>query len=990
MANKVLHKKSVKLNSIPSGTTLDYGEIAVNYNEQSPFLSIRTSGATTENYVKFIDETAISDLVSKSEGELQGQIDEINKIVEENELVTANALNMLNSNINNLFETKAEVEHDHDELYYSKEVVDKKLEEFQQAGDYAPIEHDHVSGDITDSIAGKTGITASATQLVQGKAVYEYVDDVTSGFCTTETFDETIENLNKQIVETYLTIGEYREDEFVVANSLALLDNSINELSYSKADVVSFVGEGGTIVEFEDDGSIVISSHPEVKPTESNGDNTTGTEITIPVFSVNEYGHVESFGTKKHTITKADLGLSVALNYCGTTTTELVDGSTTNPVIINGNNHNAVAGCVVFYGDKEFIYNGSVWEEFGYPVDLSGYQPKGEYKTVQTAVTTATATTGNATSYVDAISQNTNGVISYTKKTIPTANTSTTGLMSSSDKTKLDGVATGATKVEISNLLTGGTKLGTITINGKGTDLYCNNDTKYKLCVGPTTEVTSNVAANGNVFLNLIENGISTYSHKISGSQGINVTSDSNGNITITGTEYISLEDYEKDEKVVATALTVLDERLLVLEENSIPNISRSLIVSSGSTITTGSSVPIGNGNVYLNYIEDDAVTSSINVVGSGGTGVLYSDGKIIIGSIAPDHNKTTITAGTAGTANDVTGSTITIPYVTFNADGHATGYGTKTHSIPLATAAARGLMSSSDKTKLDGVATDATKVEISNTLSEGNLLATIKVTNNSGISTSNINVPTGDSNNLGIVRLVEGDLSVKTSGLAGYAASEYHNHDTMYATKLELEEDEEVIAGALTDLDDRVNDLDDRLLEIESYGGGIMGSSYDGGSITYLMTSVISPLSGSTTGVTGNVDGNLVTHSIIHTDVTVQESAVFALNGFYQTSDETLKDFHGDIDVDFDKLKEIPKQYYSWKDKEDKEETVRQLGTSAQKLRNVYPELVNETNGKLQVDYARLSVVALKAVDMLHDENQMLKAILQEMDMRLKKLEDK
>ena len=84
----------------------------------------------------------------------------------------------------------------------------------------------------------------------------------------------------------------------------------------------------------------------------------------------------KSINFDKLNITPQDLGLSAALKYCGTTTTPLTDGATTNPIIIGGSNHTAESGCVVFYGDKEFIFNGTAWEEFGYSVDLSGYVEK--------------------------------------------------------------------------------------------------------------------------------------------------------------------------------------------------------------------------------------------------------------------------------------------------------------------------------------------------------------------------------------------------------------------------------------------------------------------------------------------------------------------------------------------------------------------------------------------------------------------------------------
>ena len=44
-------------------------------------------------------------------------------------------------------------------------------------------------------------------------------------------------------------------------------------------------------------------------------------------------------------------------------------------------------------------------------------------------------------------------------------------------KTKLDGITDSADAVSFSRNLTTGTKIGTITINGTGTDLYCQTNT---------------------------------------------------------------------------------------------------------------------------------------------------------------------------------------------------------------------------------------------------------------------------------------------------------------------------------------------------------------------------------------------------------------------------------------------------------------------------------------------------------------------------------
>lgn len=53
----------------------------------------------------------------------------------------------------------------------------------------------------------------------------------------------------------------------------------------------------------------------------------------------------------------------------GTTTTALTDEATTNPITINGSSYTAKANDAVFYGKKEFVFDGTKWHEFG---DMSG------------------------------------------------------------------------------------------------------------------------------------------------------------------------------------------------------------------------------------------------------------------------------------------------------------------------------------------------------------------------------------------------------------------------------------------------------------------------------------------------------------------------------------------------------------------------------------------------------------------------------------------
>ena len=53
----------------------------------------------------------------------------------------------------------------------------------------------------------------------------------------------------------------------------------------------------------------------------------------------------------------------------GETTTALVNGANTNPIVIGGESYTARGNDAVFYGQKEYVFDGTVWHEFG---DMSG------------------------------------------------------------------------------------------------------------------------------------------------------------------------------------------------------------------------------------------------------------------------------------------------------------------------------------------------------------------------------------------------------------------------------------------------------------------------------------------------------------------------------------------------------------------------------------------------------------------------------------------
>lgn len=99
----------------------------------------------------------------------------------------------------------------------------------------------------------------------------------------------------------------------------------------------------------------------------------------------------------------SDLQSSVtgAMHYIGITTTSLTDGSTTNPIVIDSEDVTAKAGDVAVVAgsgsngsaDKEYVFNGTKWQEFGSTGSLKALA----FKDSATGSVTAEGTNGSST-----------------------------------------------------------------------------------------------------------------------------------------------------------------------------------------------------------------------------------------------------------------------------------------------------------------------------------------------------------------------------------------------------------------------------------------------------------------------------------------------------------------------------------------------------------------------------------------------------------------
>ena len=203
-------------------------------------------------------------------------------------------------------------------------------------------------------------------------------------------------------------------------------------------------------------------------------------------------------------------------------------------------------------------------------------------KTVVAGAKTATMTIaggGNVT--VDADTATNTITVSAHDTTYANATTAAAGLMSADDKTKLNGVKNGANVVTYTAGLAGGEDketVGTITVDGTATKLYAPKNTHYEskiIIAGNATGVTDTTTAlkNGEVFVNHVENDKVTTSHKITGAGTTAVTTDTDGNVVITGigVEYDDATDaahglMSAADKAKLDALGTVSENDLVLD----------------------------------------------------------------------------------------------------------------------------------------------------------------------------------------------------------------------------------------------------------------------------------------------------------------------------------------------------------------------------------------------------------------------------------------
>lgn len=232
-------------------------------------------------------------------------------------------------------------------------------------------------------------------------------------------------------------------------------------------------------------------------------------------------------------------------------------------------------------------------------------------------------------------------------------------------------LAGGKSTVSFSRSLTSGTKVGTITINGTATDIYCqtNTDTHYTshLITGASATATANAAAtNGNVYLNILDNTTVRDSHNIVGSGATTVTSDANGKITISSTNTVYTHPTTEGNK-------------------HIPSGGSSGQFLKYSAAGTAAWATLAKSDIpALDYVSSTTTRNANTVLAGPSSGNAAAPTfRALVTADLPASGATAGSYGPSANASPAHSGTFSVPYITVNAKGQVTAASTKTITLP-------------------------------------------------------------------------------------------------------------------------------------------------------------------------------------------------------------------------------------------------------------------------------------------------------------------
>ena len=883
MANKVIHKRSSTKGQLPTGSTLECGEIAVNFNSEAPFLSIKDNKNV---YRKFIDETAVNDKITT----------EVNKKANTEHEHNASditggtlSINLIPTGATNT--TVAIGNHDHDSTYLKSESYKGTLTGITVTGASG------LTGSGTVSKAsGKTGGTITLGHAPKTVAVSTTATTLAhSGefIVPTVTYDEyghisgltnttyTLPSDNNTAHSHSAGVGLTGSGNAGTSGTYTYKVNLVNETKSASAASASTSSQSNRLypVSLDKDGKLAVN----VPWTDTNDDTKVTSEAnhytpsaTTTDLTADATGGTASWNTS--VVSGVNLQRDSKGHIVGVTVDSVkIPSQPTDSDTKNTAGADNTSSKIFLVGTTSQTTNNGSARTYSHDTAYVGtdgclYSNKTKVKVVQTAVTSPTAS-GNATAFIDTISQDANGVITATKKNITAADLGLSGAM------RYIGMVEGLSDGDPSDI---------ITING----------------VDITPE-PGNVVIDTNLHKEYIWNGDCWEELGSEGNYKVKqnaVTINNYGEpTTYTTTSFIYTLSQDEN-GVISGKLGKIpiakqnEQGIVKLCNGDITNYSYNDGEAAAAehnhdskykTIQTNVTSPSASGNTtsFIDTISQDAngvitatkktvPTAKYNTLGiikpsKSYTGAATLKTAAASASTAPTINAITTTAGKYYAVevdkngvpfvnvpwtdtNDDTSTTETghyKPSTTASTIGATSGdnyirgihVDSKNHVISVATGTpanthytSKNIVGTSTTATTNGAVTGTGGVYL-NHLEESTVKSTHKIIGSGSVkvtSDNNGNItingteycPTyhvatttadrdkygyGSTNQWGHVRLVNGDLSVVTGFTAGLAAAHYHNHNGAYVSKAEFEDNELVVSQALNDLNEAISGVE-------------------------------------------------------------------------------------------------------------------------------------------------------------------------------------
>lgn len=448
--------------------------------------------------------------------------------------------------------------------------------------------------------------------------------------------------------------------------------------------------------------------------------------------------------------------------YVGITTTALTDGATTNPIQINGESYTAIAGDVASYNDttsslytaKDFIFNGTIWQEFANPTKMGkmAYYDQG----------TATFTPSVSKAGTIAVSST-----SLTATAIPatfqtTAITGATSIKTVNAITTRSDVVTGVSYSKATG--------GTVTVNSSAT------------FSGTVPSIVADVAQTKNYLVANV--GQSTWLTGVSYSKATAATVVVDSSATFSGTVANIVTGVTGLGTVTKNASTSLALYTVTGGQKLVTDVAVSSVTGGAATVGSMSVYGVAASNtkymtgaetlskVSTNALTSVTATTTANVFGASVANEILTftanNGSVTTttaGSVSVLSATTTITAGGSATATTYTvgksgATTFTQPTVALNVTSNTYKVSVPKNTFVTAVASASPTVSDVDVT-VTGSAVTSPTVTITNTKTAAEL------TKNTATTIPIISAATGTYSVVTNVSPTVSDVDVTVSGNA-------------------------------------------------------------------------------------------------------------------------------------------------------------------------------------------------------------------------------